>query len=157
MTRPDGPVPPSSNLGPSGSGDAEYVRKLALAILSALQNKGLLSADEVDAILIAARRAAQTSGAQSPAAQAAQTPATPPRPDPAPRGPLQFQVTAKPAAPPPSVEWSVRKPPPASEKEAERAPAAQAAATVPEAPAPTKEPGATSEGSRPPVIDIDLG
>ena len=54
MTRPDAqPTPPA----PSAT-EVEYVRKLSLAILSTLQAKGLLSADEVDAILIAARRAA---------------------------------------------------------------------------------------------------
>lgn len=52
MTRPGAPTPPSPH-------DTEYVRKLALAILSTLQSKGLLSAEDVDAILIAARRAAQ--------------------------------------------------------------------------------------------------
>ena len=69
MTRRD--VPPASPSGSSASGssgagssgDVEYVRRLSLAILSTLQSKGLLGADEVDAILIAARRAAQLPGA----------------------------------------------------------------------------------------------
>ncbi|MCP2013101.1 hypothetical protein L1280_000229 [Deinococcus sp. HSC-46F16] len=56
MTRPDAQAPPQP--APSAT-EVEYVRKLSLAILSTLQAKGLLSADEVDAILIAARRAAQ--------------------------------------------------------------------------------------------------
>ncbi|MFC4454317.1 hypothetical protein [Deinococcus sonorensis] len=37
-----------------------YARKLALAILSTLQHKGVLSAKEVDSILLASKRAADT-------------------------------------------------------------------------------------------------
>jgi len=37
--------------------EAQYTRKLTLAILSTLQNKGVLSSAEVDSILLAARRA----------------------------------------------------------------------------------------------------
>ncbi|WP_019585426.1 hypothetical protein [Deinococcus apachensis] len=80
MTRPDVPTPPPT--------DAEYVRKLALAILSTLQNKGLLSPAEVDSILIAARRAAQES-----AARGGRTPTQEQTP---PAEPLQ-QVAAQPS------------------------------------------------------------
>lgn len=80
MTRQGAPTPPSPT-------DAEYVRKLALAILSTLQSKGLLTPAEVDAILIAARRAAQ--------------------PDTPPRAP---QITAQPS-PPTNFTWSVGRPP----------------------------------------------
>lgn len=38
--------------------DAEFNRKLALGLLSVLQQKGLITSDEVDAILYTARRAA---------------------------------------------------------------------------------------------------
>lgn len=83
MTRPDAqPTPPA----PSAT-EVEYVRKLSLAILSTLQAKGMLSADEVDAILIAARRAAQgVAAAPAPVAS---------RPEAAPA----MQVTVQPAPP----------------------------------------------------------
>ncbi len=42
------------------SSEAEFTRKLALGILSMLHQKGLLTSDEVDAVLYTARRAAQT-------------------------------------------------------------------------------------------------
>ncbi|MPY66056.1 hypothetical protein F8S09_05010 [Deinococcus sp. SDU3-2] len=82
MTRPDAQVPPPA---PSAT-EVEYVRKLSLAILSTLQAKGLLSADEVDAVLIAARRAAQGAPVATPAPAA-------PRPLAAPA----MQVTVQPA------------------------------------------------------------
>lgn len=137
MTRPD--APPSST-----SNDAEYVRKLALAILSALQNKGLLTADEVDAVLIAARRAAAQAG-QNPSGQP-KAQVAPPR-DQTPRPPLQFQVTAKPPAPQPSVSWSVTRPPEVAPGEAQ----------TPSSAAPAKEALSREGGEpRPPVIDIQL-
>lgn len=80
MTRPDAQPTPTA---PSAT-EVEYVRKLSLAILSTLQAKGLLSADEVDAILIAARRAAQGVPA---------TPSAAPRAEAAPA----MQVTVQPA------------------------------------------------------------
>ncbi|MDL2344389.1 hypothetical protein QOL99_09505 [Deinococcus sp. MIMF12] len=71
MTRPSvQPTPPAPS-------EVEYVRKLSLAILSTLQAKGLLSADEVDAILIAARRAAQGVSAAAPAPAAPRLGAAP--------------------------------------------------------------------------------
>ncbi len=39
--------------------DATFARKLALALLGVLQDKGVLSEDEVDAVLLAARRSAE--------------------------------------------------------------------------------------------------
>ncbi|WP_034383415.1 hypothetical protein [Deinococcus sp. YIM 77859] len=89
MTRQGAPTPPSSN-------DVEYVRKLALAILSTLQSRGLLSAEDVDAILIAARRAAQGSPERSP-----DVPSRVP------------QITVRPSSPPAHLSWQVT-PPPAS-------------------------------------------
>lgn len=96
MTRQGAPTPP-----PSNPNDAEYVRRLALAILSTLQSKGVLTADEVDTILIAARRAAQSQ----------------PTPEnrPAPRLP---QVTVQPAPPPGNLSWHVSKPPTAEDQAA---------------------------------------
>lgn len=57
--------------------DGEYARKLALAILGTLQSKGILTAAEVDSIMLAARRAAQTAATQN-AARIAQTSTLPP-------------------------------------------------------------------------------
>jgi hypothetical protein len=57
--------------------DGEYARKLALAILGTLQSKGILTAAEVDSIMLAARRAAQTAATQN-AARVAQTSTLPP-------------------------------------------------------------------------------
>lgn len=93
MTRPDVPTPPPT--------DAEYVRKLALAILSTLQNKGLLSAGEVDSILIAARRAAQES-----AAKGGRTPVQEQKP---PAEPAQ-QAAAQPSPPPEQAQKEDAKP-----------------------------------------------
>ncbi|BDP41948.1 hypothetical protein DAETH_19170 [Deinococcus aetherius] len=100
MTQSGAPTPPLPPLN-----EAEYARKLALAILSTLQTKGLLSAAEVDAILIAARRAAQGQG--TPAA-----PSTPPAqvPDARP-APAPFQVTVQPSPPPSSLSWHTTPPP----------------------------------------------
>ncbi|SMB92804.1 hypothetical protein [Deinococcus hopiensis] len=129
MTRPDGPPPA---IHPPT--DAEYVRKLALAILSTLQNKGLLTPDEVDAILIAARRAAQQGGTPPAAPVAAQ-------PTPAARPPLKFQVTAQPSGAAPAVEWSVKRPPGAPVQE--------------QKPEPDQQEQAVG-GGKPPMIDIQL-
>ncbi|KEF35559.1 hypothetical protein RDMS_01400 [Deinococcus sp. RL] len=84
MTRPDAQ---DSSPAPSAP-EVEYLRKLSLAILSTLQAKGVLSADEVDAVLIAARRAAQGVPATS----------TPASPLPAPQTPA-LKVTVQPAPP----------------------------------------------------------
>lgn len=121
MTRKDAPAPPAT---PPGEG--EYARKLALAILSTLQTKGLLSSSDVDAILIAARRSAQ--------GQPAPTPPTGPRP-----APVPMQVTVQPSAPA-GVSWHTETPPPAPEAQA---------------PAPAKT-GAKPEPKTPPVIDLKL-
>lgn len=93
MTKSGAPTPPPPN-------EAEYARKLALAILSTLQTKGLLSAAEVDSILIAARRAAQGQASPVPA------PAADARPTPTP-----FQVTVQPAPPPGNLSWHTVTPP----------------------------------------------
>ena len=72
------PTPPPKNEG-------EYARKLALAILSTLEQKGILSRFDVDTILQAAHRAAQTASPQgsipapSPQVQITLSP-TPPAP-----------------------------------------------------------------------------
>lgn len=60
------PTPPPKN-------DGEYARKLALAILSTLENKGLLTRLDVDTILHAAHRAA-SQGAPEATAPAVQRP-----------------------------------------------------------------------------------
>ncbi|MEW6422581.1 MAG: hypothetical protein AB1511_12780 [Deinococcota bacterium] len=96
MTRQGAPTPP-----PSHPNDAEYVRRLALAILGTLQSKGLLTADEVDTILIAARRAAQ--GQPVPENRPA------PRP---------MQITVQPSPPPGTLSWHVSKPPAAEDQAA---------------------------------------
>lgn len=41
--------------------EAQYTRKLTLAILSTLQHKGILTAGEIDALLMAARRSTDAS------------------------------------------------------------------------------------------------
>ncbi|MBB5233395.1 hypothetical protein [Deinococcus budaensis] len=111
MTRRD--VPPASPSGPapsSSSSETEYVRKLSLAILSTLQSKGLLSADEVDAILIAARRAAQLPGAAAQARPGSASPPAPAGTQPAPA----MQVTVQ---PPGSLTWHTTPPSAASGEE----------------------------------------
>ncbi len=50
--------------------EAQYTRKLTLAILSTLQHKGILSAGEVDALLMAARRSTDASFAPTVAVRA---------------------------------------------------------------------------------------
>jgi len=50
--------------------EAQYTRKLTLAILSTLQHKGILSAAEIDALLLAARRSTDASFAPSVAVRA---------------------------------------------------------------------------------------
>lgn len=102
MTKSGAPTPPPN--------EAEYARKLALAILSTLQSKGLLSAAEVDSILIAARRAAQGQAAPAPAAPPS-APAADARPAPTP-----FQVTVQPAPPPSNFTWRPGTPPAEAEK-----------------------------------------
>lgn len=63
--------------------DAEFNRKLALGLLSVLQQKGLITSDEVDAILYTARcaaleaEAAQQAAAVQPAEAAPLPPAEP--------------------------------------------------------------------------------
>lgn len=52
---------------PSSRSDAEFVRRLALAILSTLESKGLLTRLDVDTILHAAHLAAQSAPAPVPA------------------------------------------------------------------------------------------
>ncbi|MFC5848133.1 hypothetical protein [Deinococcus petrolearius] len=61
MTTGPTPTPPPRNEG-------EYARKLALAILSTLEQKGLLSRLDVDTILHAAHRAAAPPAPARPAA-----------------------------------------------------------------------------------------
>lgn len=116
MTQRD--VPPAAPPGaPSSSGEVEYVRRLSLAILSTLQTKGLLSADEVDAILIAARRAAQLPGAAS---QGQTRSAATPQPVPAGARPAAaMQVTVQ---PPGSLTWHTTPPGAASGAEKQAAP-----------------------------------
>ncbi|GAA5531829.1 hypothetical protein [Deinococcus aluminii] len=126
MTRQGAPTPP-----PPTPNETEYVRRLALAILSTLQTKGLLTADEVDTILIAARRAAQ-----------AQTTPTQPTPNPS-----RPQITAHPSPPPASFTWSVGKPPAAQDQ----------AAAAQETPARGDQAGPKESGDAQPfVIDIKL-
>jgi hypothetical protein len=50
--------------------ETQYTRKLTLAILSTLQHKGILSSSEVDALLMAARRATDASFAPTVAVRA---------------------------------------------------------------------------------------
>ncbi|GAA5501491.1 hypothetical protein Dxin01_01223 [Deinococcus xinjiangensis] len=77
------PTPPPKNEG-------EYARKLALAILSTLEQKGILSRFDVDTILQAAHRAAQTASPQGSI----------PAPSP------QVQITLSPAPPAPlGTRW----------------------------------------------------
>lgn len=77
------PTPPPKNEG-------EYARKLALAILSTLEQKGILSRFDVDTILQAAHRAAQS------ASPLGSIPAPPP----------QVQITLAPTAPAPlGTRW----------------------------------------------------
>lgn len=111
MTTGPTPTPPPRNEG-------EYARKLALAILSTLEQKGLLTRLDVDTILHAAHRAATP---PAPARSAAPAPVGPallgtrwvkpgeepaaPAPEPvsgavpAPESPLPV-AAGKPAAPP---------------------------------------------------------
>ena len=83
---PDAPTPPTSlaaeeqraaDLRAAELREAQFTRKLVLAVLSTLQHKGILKAAEVDALLLAARRAADASTVPTPvaASQALQTPA----------------------------------------------------------------------------------
>lgn len=58
--------------------DAEFNRKLALGLLSVLQQKGLITSDEVDAILYTARRAALEAEAAQQAAAVQPAEAAPP-------------------------------------------------------------------------------
>ncbi|WP_104990999.1 hypothetical protein [Deinococcus sp. NW-56] len=139
MTRPDAqPTPPA----PSAT-EVEYVRKLSLAILSTLQAKGLLSADEVDAILIAARRAAQGVPA---------TPAAAPRAETAPA----MQVTVQPA---PSLTFHAHARAPQVADASGESPettaddVASAQAASPDAEAPVAEPLTIEAPSQP----IELG
>lgn len=67
--------------------DAEFSRKLALGILSILHQKGLLTSEEVDAILYTARRQAESAPPVQPVASPAALRARGPLSDP-PRGPL---------------------------------------------------------------------
>ncbi|WP_102127836.1 hypothetical protein [Deinococcus planocerae] len=122
MTQSGAPTPP-----PPPPNEAEYARKLALAILGTLQSKGLLSAAEVDSILIAARRAAQGQGLPAPASPA-QAPESRPAPTP-------FQVTVQPAPPPGNLTWRTTPPPERSDKEVEKE---------------------KTDGEAPPVIDMQL-
>lgn len=128
MTRQGAPTPP-----PPPPMDTEYVRKLALAILSTLQSKGLLSAGEVDSILIAARRAAQESrpGSQSAAGQEQKPPSR-----------SVEQVTVQPSPPPGSLSWQVVVPPAGEEVQA----------------SPRQEGESKPEGgeAHPPVMDFKL-
>ncbi|WP_216318162.1 hypothetical protein [Deinococcus aestuarii] len=109
MTHSGAPTPP-----PPPPNEAEYARKLALAILGTLQSKGILSAGDVDAILIAARRAAQGQGAPA-------VPVTPPAPPADPRpAPVPFQVTVQPAPPPGNLTWRTTPPPEKADREGEK-------------------------------------
>ncbi|WP_425146134.1 hypothetical protein [Deinococcus sp.] len=87
--------------------EARFTRKLVLAVLSTLQHKGLLKAAEVDALLLAARRAADASVTAAAGTVTAGTVAAPmlPASAPAPATPLgaapgvAFTVRAEPAKP----------------------------------------------------------
>ncbi|ANE43818.1 hypothetical protein [Deinococcus puniceus] len=155
--------------------DGEYARKLALAILGTLQSKGILTAAEVDSIMLAARRAAQTAATQN-AARIAQTTTLPPVKLAAPRAtqaadapsgtagwvsvagsqsvmpatPItQAQITAQENTFTPRV----RPPQPAPEPTPEAAPA-QPESAQPESAQPKGETDAKMD--KPPVIDMQL-
>ncbi|MDB5044715.1 MAG: hypothetical protein JWQ08_765 [Deinococcus sp.] len=137
--------------------DGEYARKLALAILGTLQSKGILTASEVDSIMLAARRAAQTAASQN-AARIAQTSTLPPTPT-APR-------STQAAAPQPgSAGWvSV----PGSQSVSPATPIVQAKITAqentftprmrPPQPVPDAAPAQPEPetAAKPPVIDMQL-
>jgi hypothetical protein len=57
--------------------EAQYTRKLTLAILSTLQHKGILSPGEIDALLMAARRSIDASFTPSVAVRAEFQPVEP--------------------------------------------------------------------------------
>ena len=111
MTNGPTPTPPPRNEG-------EYARKLALAILSTLEKKGLLTSLDVDTILHVAHRSAQ-----APDSAPAPAPAAVDEAPPAPAAPAGEAAPA-PAAP---VE-DVVPPAPAAE---DAAPAAPATPTIP--------------------------
>lgn len=145
--------------------DGEYARKLALAILGTLQSKGILTAAEVDSIMLAARRAAQTAATQN-AARVAQTSTLPPVKLAAPR------VTQATAAPAGTAGWvSV----PGSQSVTPATPIVQAKITAqentftprvrppqpvslpaPEAAGAQAESQAEAKTDKPPVIDMQL-
>ncbi|EYB68324.1 hypothetical protein DEIPH_ctg025orf0198 [Deinococcus phoenicis] len=145
MTRQGAPTPP-----PPSPADVEYVRKLSLAILSTLQTKGLLSADEVDTILITARRAAQGVPGHTQAGQSGQSQAQ------AGQGQLDpgssglprdiMQVMVQPSPPPSSFTWRVGTPP----ANPDTTPKAQ------ESREPDKAEASAEEQARPLFIDIKL-
>ncbi|GGR25383.1 hypothetical protein [Deinococcus ruber] len=92
---PDAPTPSTSLAAEEQRAaelrEAQFTRKLVLAVLSTLQHKGILKAAEVDALLLAARRAAD---AASPAVTAATAAATPPSVQPPmPAAPTPLQTT----------------------------------------------------------------
>ncbi|MFB9994842.1 hypothetical protein ACFFLM_23110 [Deinococcus oregonensis] len=151
--------------------DGEYARKLALAILGTLQSKGILTAAEVDSIMLAARRAAQTAATQN-AARVAQTSTLPPAYVP----PVKLaapRVTQAAAAPSGTAGWvSVA----GSQSVTPATPIVQAKVTAQEntftprvrPPQPTPEaasaqpetvpaePQAATKPDKPPVIDMQL-
>lgn len=132
--------------------DGEYARKLALAILGTLQSKGILTASEVDSIMLAARRAAQTAAIQN-AARVTQTSTLPPVKLAAPRA----TQAAAPAAGTPG--WvSV----PGSQSVTPATPIVQAKITAqentftPRVRPPQPAPEAEAVADKPPVIDMQL-
>ncbi|ULH16694.1 hypothetical protein MF271_09015 [Deinococcus sp. KNUC1210] len=75
---PDAPIPSTSLAAEEQRAaelrEAQFTRKLVLAVLSTLQHKGILKAAEVDALLLAARRAADASAAVTTAATSTAAP-----------------------------------------------------------------------------------
>lgn len=140
MTTGPTPTPPPRNEG-------EYARKLALAILSTLEQKGVLSRLDVDTILHAAHRAA--------------TPPAPARPA-APVGPALLGTRwVKPGeAPAPGVPAESSAPAPTIVLAADPPVAADAGQPQPTAPAQDTEAEVAAAPARkpaaPPVIDFTL-
>ncbi|WP_043816780.1 hypothetical protein [Deinococcus maricopensis] len=135
----------------SDAHEAQYTRKLALAILSTLQQKGVLSAAEVDAILVAARRAAED-------ATRASTPPAAPAPDfsqawaqrrPARPQPAEAPTSTRSASPvnDPAVPEAPRPAAPEVPREVKLAALAGAAGAAP---------ASADDAPAPPLLDITL-
>jgi hypothetical protein len=153
MTRQDG----SSLSTPSGpTSDGDYTRKLALAILSTLQSRGLLSAADVDAILIAARRSAHQAMQNQPIPKAGL--------------PLSaMQVTAQPSPSQVGVSWQTTAPPggvaeglpepsgnPAEAQETAEASPAQDGSSEGPSETPGSDAPPAEQEKQPPMFDIKL-